>query len=120
MYGTRDAAFNWETTYREFLEDCGFKTGRASPCVLWIEARDTRVVVHGDDFTVLGFKDDLDWFRGEIQKKFEVKLRGRLGPEEGYEKSVSILNRVVEWGEDGITYEADQRHAEIIKKDFWG
>jgi hypothetical protein len=45
-------------------------------------------------------------------------LRGRLGPDEGGEKSVRILNRVVEWGEDGITYEADQRHAEIIKKDL--
>jgi hypothetical protein len=67
---------------------------------------------------VLGYKEDLDWFRDEIQRKFEVKLRGRLGPEDGDEKSIRILNRVVEWGEEGITYEADQRHAEIVMKDL--
>ena len=25
-----------------------------------------------------------------------------------------VLNRIVEWRHDGIAYEADQRHAEII------
>ena len=29
-----------------------------------------------------------------------------------------ILNRVVQWTKHGITYEADQRHAEIIIKQF--
>ena len=29
--------------------------------------------------TLLGYEHELDWFRGEIVKKFEVKFRGRLG-----------------------------------------
>ena len=58
----------------------------------------------------------LDWFRERIQDKFEVKFRGRLGPDNGDDKSVRILNRIVTWTEDGIRYEADQRHAEIIVK----
>jgi hypothetical protein len=45
---------------------------------------------------------------------FEVKVRGRLGPGEEDEKSIRILNRIVEWGSDGLWYEADQRHAEIF------
>ena len=53
-------------------------------------------------------------FRGAIQKKFEVKCQGRIGPGVGDEKSIRILNRVLEWKEDGLHYEADQRHAEII------
>merc|ERR1711911_93626 len=41
-------------------------------------------------------------------------FRGRLGPGEADDKSIRILNRVVQWTRDGIEYEADQRHSEII------
>ena len=77
------------------------------------------MVVHGDDFTVLGPAANLDWFRGQISIRFEVKFRGRLGPESGDDKSIRILNRVVSWTSDGIEYETDQRHAEIIVQ-HWG
>ncbi len=73
-----------------------------------------RTVIHGDDFTTLGSTESLGWMREKMMEKFEVKLRGRLGPEEKDEKSIRILNRVVEWTAKGIRYEADQRHAEII------
>ena len=33
MYGTRDAALNWEKAYSGFMEECGFSRGEASPCV---------------------------------------------------------------------------------------
>ena len=45
-------------------------------------------------------------------------MRGRIGPEDKDDKSIRILNRVVEWNESGITYEADQRHAEIIMREL--
>ena len=32
MYGTRDAAQNWERAYIEFLLSIGFKAGESSPC----------------------------------------------------------------------------------------
>ena len=35
MYGTRDAAQNWEAEYIEFLESEGFETGAANPCVFF-------------------------------------------------------------------------------------
>ena len=73
-----------------------------------------RAVIHGDDFTILGNELELDWFRDNIQAKFEVKVRGRLGPDANYDKSIRILNRIITWKEDGIHYDADQRHAEII------
>ena len=58
----------------------------------------------------------MDWFREQIKERLEVKVRGRLGPGKEDEKSIRILNRIVEWSESGIIYEADQRHAEIIVK----
>ena len=114
MYGTRDAAQNWEETYVGFMESLGFQRGRASPCVFSHAKRGVRAVIHGDDFTILGFEGELDWFRGQIRGNFEVKFRGRLGPGRGDDKAVRILNRVVYWDAEGIKYEPDQRHAEII------
>jgi hypothetical protein len=116
MYGTRDAAQNWEVTYVKFMNDIGFVSGKATPCVFFHEERELRAVVHGDDFTMLGRESELSWFREMISQSFEVKFRGRLGPCHDDQKSMRILNRVVEWSDAGISYEADQRHAEIFVK----
>ena len=53
-----------------------------------------------------------------MQRRCEVKLRGRIdpGPKEG--KEIRILNRIVSWTESGIKYEADQRHAEIVVREL--
>ena len=60
MYGTRDAAQNWEYAYVDFMEGRDFVRGKASPCMFYHAQRNIRVVVHGDDFTVLGYDEDLD------------------------------------------------------------
>ena len=80
MYGTRDAAQNWEYEYCEFMESIGMKRGIASPCVFFNKERNLRAVVHGDDFTMLGQEGQLDWFRRMISERYEVKFRGRIGP----------------------------------------
>ena len=33
LYGTRDAAQNWEAEYSSFMKDVGFKSGLTSPCL---------------------------------------------------------------------------------------
>ena len=80
MYRTRDAAQNWEVEYSSFMITAGFRRGEGMPCVFFNPLRNLRVVVHGDDFTILGHGGSLDWFRLKIQEKFEVKIRGRIGP----------------------------------------
>jgi len=114
MYGTRDAAQNWEQAYSEFMASTGFVAGKASPCLFEHPERNLRAVIYGDDFTILGLESELDWFKSQITKRFEVKHRGRLGPQLKDDKSIRILNRIVEWTDEGIIYEADQRHADII------
>jgi hypothetical protein len=74
MYGTRDAAQNWEYAYCEFMTAIGFIRGVSSPCALYHPGRNVRAVIHGDDFTLLGREGDLDWFRREISEKYEVPL----------------------------------------------
>ena len=71
------------------------------------------MVVHGDDFTCLGWNLQLDWFREKIKDRFGVKYRGRIGPGDKEGKEMRILNRIVTWTEEGIRYEGDQRHVEI-------
>ena len=67
MYGTRDAAQNWGQCYMTFMVNTGFTKGLASHCCFFHKARNIRCVVHGDDFTLLGARKDLDWFRERIQ-----------------------------------------------------
>ena len=109
LYGTRDAAQNWEEAYTTFMKDIGFKSGIVSSCMFYHEARDIRVVVHGDDFTILGSRKALDWYKAQIENKFEIKYKGRMGPGKDDIKSVRILNRIITWTDAGIEYERFNR-----------
>ena len=70
--------------------------------------------MHGDDFTALGLDDDLDWYETEFAKHFELKIRGRIGEGCGGENEIRILNRIVRLTPEGLTYEADPRHVDIL------
>ncbi len=96
--------------------EAGFRQGSYSACVFYREQKNVRVVVHGEDFTVLGPSKSLAWFRGVAQQRMEVKFNGRL--ERGKPGAARILNRIVTVTENGLEYEADQRHAEILIRDM--
>ena len=114
MYGTRDAAQNWYKEYSQQLIKIGFVQGIASPCTFYHNERQIRTYVHGDDYVSTGKPNDLKWMQTELEKKYQVKTQV-LGPNEGQQKQVKILNRVVTWdGSRGIVYEADPRHTEIV------
>ena len=116
VYGTRDAGAIWEDCYRDSLEAMGFVSGVASPCCFSHKAKGISVVVHGDDFTALGSDEVLDWYEAELAKSFEIKIRGRLGEGCAGPQEIRILNRVVRITPDGLTYEADPRHAELLSE----
>ena len=114
VYGTRDAGMLWEDTYSSCLESLGFVRGLANPCCFRHSTKDLAVVVHGDDFTSLGPRADLTWFETELAKSFEVKLRGRVGEPADCLKEMRILNRVIRLTPQGLLYESDPRHAELL------
>jgi hypothetical protein len=113
-YGTRDAGAIWEDAYRGALESLGFVSGVSSPCVFYHPSREIHTVVHGDDFTSMGVKSELDWLETEFAKHFELKIRGRLGEDCSGPQEIRILNRIVTLGADGLTYEADPRHVDLL------
>ncbi len=68
-HGTRDAAQNWELEQTEMTAEAGFRQGSLSACVFCHE-QNVGVVVRGDDLTVLGPSESLDWLRGVAQQKW--------------------------------------------------
>lgn len=68
-YGTRDAGALWEDTYAAALTSIGLTRGKASPCCFVRKARNISIVVHGDDFTLLGLRSDLLWVRDKLVEK---------------------------------------------------
>ena len=48
----------------------------------------------------------------------QLRYHAQVGEKADSEKSGRTLNRVVEWGREGITIEADQRHVREICKDL--
>ena len=114
MYGTRDAAMNWQAEYSQRLLDNGFRRGDATPCVFYHPDRGIRTLVHGDDYLSVGKPEDFKWMETMLMKKYQIKTQV-LGPDEDQARQVKVLNRIISWdGARGILYEADPRHAEII------
>ena len=46
----------------------------------------------------------------DADKKYELKEGSRLGPGPNDDKEGRVLNRIVRWEKEGLTYEADPRH----------
>ena len=49
-----------------------------------------------------------------------MKIGGRLGPgvRKEEDQSIRILNRIIEWNQEGVWHEADQRHAEMVVREL--
>ena len=88
--------------------------GLSNPCVFHHPSRDIAIVVHGDDFTALADDEQLDWYEAQLQKSFEIKIGGRLGEGCQGPQEIRILNRIVSVTPEGLQYEADPRHCDLL------
>ena len=114
LYGTRDAARNWEEELNETFEALGFQKGRAAPCSYLHKVRDIAVVVHGDDIVSTGEDGQLEWLNKKIKAKYEVREQwlAKVGDK------VNVLNKTIEMTAAGFEIEADERHAAMIISDM--
>ena len=111
MYGCRDAAACWEIEITDFFTCNGFTPGLGSPVLFVNMTRDLQVSIHGDDITSLGFEDNLQWLRERLSDRYELKFGGMLGPDLDTDvQDVSLLNRLIHFGTNETTVEADPRH----------
>ena len=59
--------------------------------------------------------NDRDWYTNELEKVFEIEVRGRLG-EGTVDQEFRILSRVARITPNGVIYGADPRHHELLTK----
>ena len=114
MYGCRDAAACWELEITDFFTCSGFAPGLGSPVLFVNTTRDVKVSIHGDDITALGFEDDLLWLKERLLERYELKFGGLRGPDPSDTQDVALLNRLIHYGEQETTVEADPRHVTIL------
>ena len=114
LYGTRDAAMNWQECVAEQLTKIGFSRGKAFPSLYYNAEMDIHTLVHGDDYVSVGDKAGLQWLKKELETAFEIKtdMLGRSDPE--MKTSGKILNRLIRVDEEGWKLEADPRHAKLL------
>lgn len=118
LYGTRDAAANFQREVRKFLVGAGFVQSAYSPSVFYHISRNIKTLVHGDDFLTTAKRSDAQWFKEMLERRFEIKTVV-VGPGEGEVPEGRILGRIIRAAQDGSwEYEADPRHAELIIEDL--
>ena len=106
LYGTRDAATNWQEEVAKEMLSWGFERGRYNPCLYYHKSTGLKTLVHGDDFVSVGSRAATSQFRKKLENRFEIKTKmigtGMEESEEG-----KVLNRVIWVTEDGWEYEPD-------------
>ena len=62
----------------------------------------------------MGLKSDLDFYKTQLARHFEMKIRGRIGGNCDGCQQLKILNRVARLNKDGLVYEADPGHVDLL------
>jgi hypothetical protein len=115
LYGTRDAAANFQEEVRKFMVGIGFRQGKYNVSTYFHSTAGLKVLVHGDDFVSSGKRESARWFREQLEGRFKIKTKV-VGKGPGEVKEASVLNRTIRVTDQGWEYEADQRHADLLIK----
>ena len=142
LYGTRDAAMNWQEEVAREMVRLGFARGKYNPCLYFHQTRNLRTFLHGDDFATVGAREGVKWLKEALERIFEIKTQcigpgavmdGIMG---GTSASIGLapttangeqmregsegrlLNRVLRCTPTGWEVEADQRHADLIVQEL--
>ena len=86
LYGTRDAATNWQNEVAKEMHKWGFKRGKYNPCLYWHKELNLQTLIHGDDFVSVGTEESVVKFKEQLESRFEVKTKV-LGSGQGLEKT---------------------------------
>ena len=119
LYGTRKAAHDWEKMWQRVIVHGVFVIGTWSPAIVCCRQRELRGFVHGGHFFITGDSMQLAWIESRLNEGLILKRRAIPGPDDGDDKTDTILNRLVTWfclsgSRNQIEIEADPRHREIL------
>ena len=93
--------WNWNT-----VDACRTQVSKRTGIAVCVlpSGNDLRTASLGDDFTVLGRGQELDWFRNQMLMRYWLKFGGRLGARRDDDTPVRILNRIMHREKDAILY----------------
>ena len=98
LYGTRDAAINFQKEVRKVMANSGFSNGRYNVSTYYNKNRDLKTMVHGDDFVTVGSLEDVNWMKKQLDARFELKTK-IIG--KGHDTEARVLNRIVRQTTEG-------------------
>ena len=75
MYGTRDAASNWERDWQEHVKKWGFQLGLSSKNLFHHTENRVSGLTHGDDFVLTGPTKRLTEFENEMMSVYPIKAK---------------------------------------------
>ena len=90
--------------------------GAAGPTRFFHPNRRIAVAVHGHDFLALATDENLSWYEANLKNACELGDCTRLGPCPHHSKEIRILNRILKIDADGLKWDADPRHLELLAK----
>ena len=94
MYGTRDAASNWERDWQEHVRILGFQLGLSSKNLFHHKENRVSGLTHGDDFVFTRPTKKLMEFERKMTSVYPIKAK-IIG--DGSTKSIKTLNRRLHW-----------------------
>ena len=106
LFGTRDAAKEWQKTLPRHLVSIGFSAGKCHTSIFHHHGPNVKLLVHGDDYFSSGHTDDLNCVADKLTTAYEIQTQ-RIGNGPGRELEGKILNRIVRWRPHGYEIEAD-------------
>ena len=115
LYGTRDAATNFQKEVRELMTKLGFQQSQYNASLYHHPKSRVQVLVHGDDFVAVGRRREVENFKTKLAERVKVKNK-IIGPctAWGDLEEAGVLNRVIRYTQEGWEYEPDQRHVDLI------
>ena len=118
LYGTRDAAMQWQECVAEHLTKIGFERSAAFPSLYRHAERDLCTLIHGDDYVSSGEQHQVKWWKDELEMVFDIKIE-LVGYDDPEVKSEGkILNRLIAVDSRGWSLEADPRHVELLVEEL--
>ena len=101
MYGTRDAASNWERDWQENVKNWGFQFGLSSKNLFRHKENRVSGLTHGDDFVLTWPTKKLVEFERKMTSVYPIKAKIMSY---GSPKNIQALHRRLHWGKRGINF----------------
>jgi hypothetical protein len=116
MCGARDAPQIWQEVVAEVMMRLEFKASLHHPSVYFHPERDIRVIARVDLCT--GDEVQMDWLYKELSLEYDLKVQ-KVSGDSRRNQEAKFLNRTIRVTDEGIQIMGDEKHAQILLRE-WG